>query len=58
MGKPEIKRPLGRPRSRWMDNIKMYLRLIGWGHVGWIDLTQDRDMWRAVLNTVMKHRIL
>jgi hypothetical protein len=43
VGKPEGKRPLGRPRHRWVDNIKMYLREIGWDVVDWIDLAQDRD---------------
>jgi hypothetical protein len=53
VGKPEGKRPLGRPRRRWVDNIKMDLREIGWDGVDWIDLAQDRDQWRAVVNTVM-----
>jgi hypothetical protein len=53
MGKPEGNRPLGRPRRRWEDNIKMDLREIGWGGVDWIDLAQDRDQWRALVNTVM-----
>jgi hypothetical protein len=53
VGKPEGKRPLGRPRCRWEDNIKMELREIGWGGMGWIDLDQDRDQWRALVNTVM-----
>jgi hypothetical protein len=43
MGRPEGKRPQGRPRRRWVDNIKMYLREIGWDGMDWIDLTQDRD---------------
>jgi hypothetical protein len=51
--KPEGKRPLGRPRSRWADNIKMDLREIGWGCLDWIDLAYDRDQWRAVVNAVM-----
>jgi hypothetical protein len=55
--KPEGKRPLGRPRSRWVDNIKMDLIEIGWGGMDWIDLAQDRDQWRALLNTVMNLRI-
>jgi hypothetical protein len=46
-GKPEGKRPLGRPRRRWVDNIKMDLLEIGWGGVDWIGLAQDRDKWRA-----------
>jgi hypothetical protein len=48
VGKPVGKRPLGRPRSRWMDNIKMDLREIGWGGMDWIVLAQDRDQWRAL----------
>jgi hypothetical protein len=48
--KPEGKRPLGRPRRRWEDNIKMGLREIGWGGMDWIDLAQDRDQWRALVN--------
>jgi hypothetical protein len=53
VGKPEGKRPLGRPRYRWVDNIKMDLREIGWSGMGWIDLTEDRDQWRSLLNIVM-----
>jgi hypothetical protein len=53
VGKPEGKRPLGRPRRRLLDNIKIYLRDIGWGGMDWIDLAQDRDQWRALVNTVM-----
>jgi hypothetical protein len=53
VGKPEGKRPLGRPRCRWMDNIKMNLRERGWDGMDWIDLAQDRDQWRALVNTVM-----
>jgi hypothetical protein len=49
-------RPLGRPRCRWVDNIKMYPREIGWGGMDWIDLPQDRDQWRAVVITVMNLR--
>jgi hypothetical protein len=47
VGKPEGKRPLGRPRRRWMDNIKMDLREIGWDEVDWMDMAQYRDQWRA-----------
>jgi hypothetical protein len=54
--KPEGKRPLGRPRLRWVDNIKMVLREIGWGTVEWIGLAQDRDQWRALVNTVINIR--
>jgi hypothetical protein len=57
MGKPEGKRPLGRPRRRWADNIKINLREIGWDDVDWIELGQDRDQWRALVNTVMKLRV-
>jgi hypothetical protein len=53
VGKSEGKRPLGRPRHRWEDNIKMDLREILWGDVDWTDLAQDRDQWRALVNTVM-----
>jgi hypothetical protein len=51
--KPEGKGPLGRPRRRWEDNIKMDLRGIGWGCVDWIDLAECRDGWRFVVYTVM-----
>jgi hypothetical protein len=53
VGNPEGKRPLRRPRPRWVDNIKMDLREIGWDGMDWIDLAQDRDQWRALLNAVM-----
>jgi hypothetical protein len=52
VGKPEGKRPLGRQRQRWVDNIKMDLREIGWGGMDWTALAQDRDQWRALVNTV------
>ena len=56
VGKPEGKRPLGRPRRRWEDNIKMDLReVVGGGD--WMELAQDRDMWRALVNTVMNLRV-
>jgi hypothetical protein len=54
VGKPEGKIPLGRSRRRWVDNIKVDLREIGWDSMGWIDLPGDRDQWRALVNTVMK----
>jgi hypothetical protein len=57
VGKPEGKRPLGRPRRRWVDNIKMDLREIGWDCMDWIDLAHDRDQWRALVNTVMNLRV-
>jgi hypothetical protein len=57
VGKPEGKRPLARPRRRWVDNIKMDLREIGWVDMDWMELAQDRDQWRALVNTVMNHRV-
>jgi hypothetical protein len=56
VGRPEGKRPLGRPRRRWEDNIKMGLREIGIDDVNWIRLAQDRVQWRAFVNTVMNLR--
>jgi hypothetical protein len=56
VAKPEGKRPLGRPRRRWVDNIKIDLREMGWGGMDWIDLVQDRDQWRALVNVVMNLR--
>jgi hypothetical protein len=53
VGKPEEKRPLGRPRRRWVDNIKIGLLELSWGGVDWIGLAQDRDKWRALVNAVM-----
>jgi hypothetical protein len=58
VGKPDGKRPLGRPRRRWVNNIKMYLREIGWGGMDCIDSAQDREQWRALVNTVMNLRVL
>jgi hypothetical protein len=57
VGKPEGKRSLGRPRRRWVDNIKMDPREMGWAGMDWIDLAQDRDQWRALVNSVMNLRI-
>jgi hypothetical protein len=57
VGRPEGRRPLGRPRRRWEGNIKMDLKEIGFGAVDWIDLAQDRDRRRALLNTVMNLRV-
>jgi hypothetical protein len=57
VGNPEGKRPLGRQRLRWVDNIKMYRREIGWDGFDCIDLAQDRDQWRALMNTVMNLRV-
>jgi hypothetical protein len=58
VGKPEGKRQLEKPRSRWEDGIKMDLREIGWGGVEWIHLAQDKDLLRAVVNAVMNLRVL
>jgi hypothetical protein len=58
IGKPEGKRPLGKPRRRWEDEIRMDLRGIGWGSVDWIQLAQGRDRWRVVVSTVMSIRVL
>jgi hypothetical protein len=57
VGKPEGKRPLGRPGRMWVNNIKMDLRDIGWDGRDWIALAQDRDQWRALVNTVMNLRV-
>jgi hypothetical protein len=57
MGKPEGKRPLGRQRCSWVDNIKIDLREIGWGGMNRIDLAQDRNQWRALVNTTMNLRV-
>ena len=56
-GKPEGKRPLGRPRRRWVDNIRMELQEVGCGYIDWIGLVQDRDRWRALVSAVMKLRV-
>jgi hypothetical protein len=53
VGKREGRRPLGRPRRRWLDNIRMDLVEVGWGDVDWIGLAQDRDRWRALVNSVL-----
>jgi hypothetical protein len=57
VGKPEGKRPLGRPRRRWVYNIKMDLREIGWDRMDWIDLAHDRDQWMTLVNTIMNLRV-
>jgi hypothetical protein len=57
VGKPEGKRPLGRPRRRWVDNIRMDLGEVGWGGVDWIGLAQDRNRWRALVNSVLNFRV-
>jgi hypothetical protein len=58
VGNPEVKRPLGRPRRRLVDNIKLELREIGWDDMDWIDLAQDRDQWKTLVNTLMNLRVL
>jgi hypothetical protein len=57
VGKPEGKRPLGRPRRNWVDTIEVDPLEIGWGGVDWIGLAQDRDKWRALVNAVMNLRV-
>jgi hypothetical protein len=57
MGKPEGKRPLGRPRRGWEDNIKIDIQKVGCGGMDWIELAQDRDTWRALVNVVMDLRV-
>jgi len=57
VGKPEGKRPLGRPRRRWMDNIRMDLQEVGCGYRDWIGLAQDRDRWRMLVSVVMNLRV-
>jgi len=57
VGKPEVKRPLGRPRRRWEDNIKMDFQEVGGDCGDWMELTQDRDRWRALVSTVMNFRV-
>jgi hypothetical protein len=58
VGIPDRKIPLGRPVRRWMDNIKMNPREIGWGDMDWIDLALERDQWRALVNTIINLRVL
>jgi hypothetical protein len=57
VGRPEGRRPLGRPRRRWEDNIKMDLQEVGWGGMDWIDMAQDWDRWRALVSAVMYLRV-
>ena len=57
VGKPEGRRPLGRPRSRWVDNIRMDLEEVGCGYMDWIGLAQDRDRWRKLVSAVMNLRV-
>jgi hypothetical protein len=57
VGKPEERWPLERPRLIWEDNIKMDLQEVGWGYMDWIDLAEDRQRWRALMNAVMNLRV-
>jgi hypothetical protein len=57
VGKPEGKRPLGRPRCRWVDNSRMHLGEVRWSDVDWIGLAQDRNRWRALVNLVLNLRV-
>jgi hypothetical protein len=57
VGNPEGKRPLGRPRRRWVDNIKLNFRQIRWDGMDWINLAQDMDQWRALVNAVINLRV-
>jgi hypothetical protein len=57
VGKPEGRRPLGRPRCKWLDNNRMDLVEVRWGDVYWIGLAQDRDRWRALVNSVLNLRV-
>jgi hypothetical protein len=58
MGKPEGKRPFGRPRYRWLHNIKINIKETGWGGMGWTNVDQDTDQWRTLVNTVMNLQVL
>ena len=57
LGKPEGRRPLGRPRRRWVDNIRTDLQEVGYGYMDWLGLTQDRDRWRTLVSAVMNLRV-
>ena len=57
MGKPEGKRPLGRPRRRWEDNIRLDRQKVGCGSMDWIEMAHDRDRWRSFVNAVMNLRV-
>jgi hypothetical protein len=57
LGKPEGRKPMGRPRSRWVDNIRMDLQKVGCGYMNWIALTQDRDRWWTLVSAVMNLRV-
>ena len=57
LGKPEVKRPLGRPSCRWEDNIKLDLQEVGCGVIDWDELAQDRERWRALVSTIINLRV-
>jgi hypothetical protein len=57
VGRPEGRRPLGRPRCRWEDDIKMDLQEVGWGDIDWIELAEDRDRWWTLLNVIMNLQV-
>ena len=57
VGKPEGRRPLGRPRRRWVDNIRMDLQEVGCGYMNWIKLAEDKDRWRTLVSAVMNLRV-
>jgi hypothetical protein len=57
VGQPEGKRPLGKPKYRWEDNVKMDLQEVGFGGMYWIEMAEDRDRWRALVNKVMNFRV-
>jgi hypothetical protein len=57
VGKPDGKIPLGRPRRRWVDNIRIHLGEVGWGDVDWIGLAKDRNRWRALVNSVLNLQV-
>jgi len=57
VGKPEGRRPLGRPRRRWVDNIRMDLQEVGCGYIDWIGLAQDRERWRTLVSVIMNLRV-
>jgi hypothetical protein len=57
VGKPDGRRPLGRPRRRWLDSKRIELQEHGWGEVDWIGLAQDRDRWRALVNSLLNLRV-
>jgi hypothetical protein len=57
VGKLQVKRPIGKPSCKWVDNIKMNLRVIGWDGIKWIELAQNRDQWTVLMSTVIKFQV-